>query len=428
MKYRQANQVIGWLRGLTGEAPAARFSDQRLLNSFVNLRDESAFAALMQRHGPMVLGVCRRVLRDAHDADDAFQATFLVLARRAGSITDPEALAGWLYRVAYRTSLKARSAVQRRRGRETSGVVADHPDAAGASDRGDERAIALDDELNRLPTKYRLPLVLCYLEGMSNDEAAAQLGCPVGTLQSQLSRARQRLRVRLARRGLEAPASALLPILPLTAPPATLITATARAAVPFAVGDAGIGGLLSTSVVELAEEGLKTMFLAKLKISIAILLILGGVGAAVGVAASRRSSVPPAVRAITTDLKKETLNADTEKRKQAELRDRKRLQEQIQIAREVADARFKEYAQGQIIMDILFESARSLRDVELEASKTKAERVEALQHYLTRMKDIEDLNQTRLNQGRMSQQDWGPNGRSTARRRSDFAAQVWQIG
>lgn len=406
MKYGQMQQVVGWLRGLTREPTADGMSDQRLLNSFIARRDESAFAALMQRHGPMVLGVCRRVLRDPHDAEDAFQATFLVLARRAGSITNPDALAGWLYGVAYRTSLKARGAVQRRRGRETSGVAADHPDNAGAGDQAHKTAVALHHELNRLPSKYRVPLVLCYLEGMSNDEAAAQLGCPVGTLRSRLSRARQRLRVKLLRRGLEVPGSALVPSLPLTAPPSTLITATARAAVPFAVRNTEIRGLLSARVIELAEGGLKTMFLAKLKITIAILLIIGGVGTAVGVAASRRISVPAAAQAVATDLKKETLNADTEKRKQAELRDKKMLQEQIQIAREVADIRVKEYLQGVITLDVLFESARCLRDVELEASKTKAERVAALEHHLTRMKDIEQTNKDRLDQGRISRQDF----------------------
>src|SRR5262249_17501866 len=148
--------------------------------------DEAAFTALVNRHGPMVLGVCRRVLRPAHDADDAFQATLLVLLRKARPLRRPELLGNWLYGVAHRTALKARTLAAKRRARERP--VVDH--LAGAPSPtaawGDVRPV-LDEEVSRLPAKYRAPVVLCYLEGKTNEEAARLLGCPTGTVFSRLA-------------------------------------------------------------------------------------------------------------------------------------------------------------------------------------------------------------------------------------------------
>src|SRR5205823_3540528 len=154
-------------------------------------RDEAAFAALVRRHGPMVLGVCRRVLRDAHDAEDAFQATFLLLARKAAALRQPDRLGPWLHGVAHRTALKAKAAGVRRRQRERP--LDDLPAAGGGDDLlwRDLRPV-LDDAIGRLPAKYRVPVVLCYLEGRTNAEAARALGCPTGTVATRLARARQR--------------------------------------------------------------------------------------------------------------------------------------------------------------------------------------------------------------------------------------------
>ena len=162
-------------------------------------RDETAFAALVERHGPMVLRVCRSRLGDRHDAEDAFQATFLVLAQKAPSIRTSEAVAGWLLGVACRVSAKARSAARRRMLAEKK--IEPRPDAIAEETRLQPWA-ELYEELERLPEKYRLVLVLCHMEGLTYEQAAMRLGCPIRTVQSRLIRGRERLRGRLVRRGL----------------------------------------------------------------------------------------------------------------------------------------------------------------------------------------------------------------------------------
>ena len=179
---------------------ALALPDDQLLERFVRLRDETAFEALLHRHGPLVFGVCRKLLYDAHDAEDAFQATFLVLARKAGSVAPRSLLGHWLYGVASRVAARVRQTALRR-AREQSG--ADLSAVPGAAEKEDsDLAPLLHEEVRRLPDKYRRPVVLCYLEGMTNEEAAHQLRWPVGTVKGRLSRARALLRARLTRRGL----------------------------------------------------------------------------------------------------------------------------------------------------------------------------------------------------------------------------------
>jgi RNA polymerase sigma factor (sigma-70 family) len=178
-------------------------TDSELLARFLGQRDEAAFELLVWRHGPMVLGICRRVLQDAHDAEDAFQATFLTLARKADSIGRRESLAGWLYTVAQRIALRARARQAHRTSREKP--LADVVVEESACDPSEllawrELRPLVDAEVARLPEKYREVFVLCYLEGKTNEEAAEQLGCPKGTVLSRLSRARKRLRQRLSGR------------------------------------------------------------------------------------------------------------------------------------------------------------------------------------------------------------------------------------
>src|SRR5262249_30842906 len=181
-------------------------ADRELLERFASRRDQDAFAVLVRRHGPMVLGVCRSVLGQAQDAEDASQATFLVLARKAGGLQRPEAVGPWLHGVAYRLALRVRSAAQRNEVRgargDLRGSVAPAADLIVREDH-----TLLHKELARLPARYREPLVLCYLQGSTRDEAAQQLGCPVATLKSRLERGRKLLRTRLARRGLGLPAA-----------------------------------------------------------------------------------------------------------------------------------------------------------------------------------------------------------------------------
>ena len=200
MKTRTLDQARGLLRSTAAPADDRRL-DAELIDRFVAADDDGAFARLVERHGPLVLGVCRRVLRHHHDAEDAFQATFLVLARKARHIRRRAALTAWLYRVAYHLSVKLRGSAGRRRQSERQPPPVAQPPAEDPVAWGDLR-LALDEELGRLPDRYRVPLLLCCLAGRPRDEAAARLGWTLGTLKMQLERGRQLLRTRLARRGL----------------------------------------------------------------------------------------------------------------------------------------------------------------------------------------------------------------------------------
>src|SRR5262245_7719048 len=200
MSKGQLKVILRHLSKRSGPPVAADLSDGELLRRFAASREEGAFAALVQRHGPLVLSVCRRVLRHQQDAEDAFQATFLILARKAGSVRRSESLASWLFGVAHRTALRAKTdAAKRRHHPARSKSVAEPDPPTGASLRELQRL--LDEEVNRLPEKYRAPFVLCCLEGHSRAEAARQLGWNEGTLSGRLALARKQLRQRLARRG-----------------------------------------------------------------------------------------------------------------------------------------------------------------------------------------------------------------------------------
>ena len=172
-------------------------SDTQLLKRFATGRDESAFAALLDRHGPMVMTVCRGVLQDASDAEDAFQATFLVLARKAGSVWAEGQLGGWLHKVAYRIAVRASGDASRRR-RQEHRAARDRAVDYTRVELDDELLPALHEEIARLPAKFRLPIVLCYLEGWTHARAAVELQCGEATLRRRLTAARERLRHRLA--------------------------------------------------------------------------------------------------------------------------------------------------------------------------------------------------------------------------------------
>jgi RNA polymerase sigma factor (sigma-70 family) len=266
-------------------------SDARLLESFLTGRDEAAFTALVWRHGPMVLGVCRRVLRNAHDAEDAFQATFLVLARKAGSIRARELLAPWLYGVAYRTAMKARAMNARRRLKERAAGATPRPPAV-ADDTWDELLERLDGELSRLPEKYRVPVVLCELQGKSRKEAAALLGVPEGTLSWRLAQARKQLARALSRSGVALPAGALVAASAAGVPPA-LLAATARVGTWAAAGETVTAGAVPARVLALAEGVVKTMLLRKLKVVGALALAVCVGAGAVGLGYRTGAAEPP---------------------------------------------------------------------------------------------------------------------------------------
>jgi RNA polymerase sigma factor (sigma-70 family) len=259
-------------------------TDGQLLGQFVAHRDERAFAALVRRHGPMVLAVCRRLLRHTQDAEDAFQATFLVLARKAPSMRDREAVGSWLSGAARLAALKARSMNARRRKKEQQ--VEDMPHPQVRPKEPDRELLALlDAEVGRLPEKYRLPVVLCELEGRTRREVARQLGLPEGTLSSRLATARKLLAKRLARCGTAFSAAGLVAALSQevsAALPPHLVSSTVRAALGLAAGKVAA---VTTPAAVLMKGVLKSMFLAKLKTMVttaALVVALGAAGQAPG--------------------------------------------------------------------------------------------------------------------------------------------------
>jgi RNA polymerase sigma factor (sigma-70 family) len=290
-----ASPILRFIRSI--RAGAARDApDEELLTRFVADRDEAAFAALVHRHGAMVLGVCRRVLRDADRAEDAFQATFLVLVRKAASIGRPGRLGNWLYGVAYRTALKARGRRDRLWAREKPLVDVTPAEAAVNPADREELLAALDEELHRLPERYRSPVVLCYLQGKTREEAARTLGCPRETLATRLLRARERLRGRLARRGVGLSgslfAAALSPSDSLAAVPHALVDATVRGAVS-SVSTSAASAALARAVAWIRGVAI-SMSATKLKVvTVATLtLMTAGLGAGVVVCGDRVSGEP----------------------------------------------------------------------------------------------------------------------------------------
>jgi RNA polymerase sigma factor (sigma-70 family) len=258
-------------------------SDTELLERFVTCRDESAFAALMTRHGAMVFGVCRRVLHHAQDTEDAFQATFLVFVRKAASIGRRELLGNWLYGVAARVAARARLLAAKRHTREATDMER-IANAARETSSPPELPAAIAEEVQRLPAKYRGPVVLCYMEGRTNEEAAAELRWPVGTVKGRLARARELLRKRLTRRGLvlsgAAFSAALSPgVLAETLPP-TVFDGSLKATMGFATGDATAAGLVSAQALALTKGVLHTMFLTKVNslaaLALAMAVLIGG--------------------------------------------------------------------------------------------------------------------------------------------------------
>lgn len=252
-------------------------SDSRLLERFLADRDEAAFTALVRRHGAMVFGVCRRVLHHEQDAEDAFQATFLILARKAASLRVERSLGGWLHEVAFHLALRARETTARRQSNEKEiHAVTPTEDAAMEASRRELRLL-LDEELRQLPAKYREPLILCYLEGKTNEQAARQLGWPAGSMSRRLARGRELLRRRLVHRGLTLSVGALTAGLveqsAAAAVPPGLIASVVRLAVQASAS------AIPASVAALVEERVRGMVLARLRMPLFLALTAMAVGA-----------------------------------------------------------------------------------------------------------------------------------------------------
>jgi RNA polymerase sigma-70 factor (ECF subfamily) len=284
MPSRRPAAVLDHLRQAALQSGAAAPPDGELLECFVARREEDAFEALVRRHGPMVLGVCRRVLQNDADAEDAFQATFLVLARKAASVRPRGMVGNWLHGVARNTALRAKAMNRRRRRAERAAGATPRRD--GPADGWADLPAVLDEELAALPEKYRAPIVLCELEGRTIREASRQLGWPQGTVATRLSRGRAALAARLTRRGLGSAAGSLAVVVGYgsasAAVPAPLVVATVEAATAVAAGPAAAAGVIPDGVAALTEGVVKAMLVAKLKVRTAALLAVLVLGAGGG--------------------------------------------------------------------------------------------------------------------------------------------------
>jgi RNA polymerase sigma factor (sigma-70 family) len=270
--------LLQQIRRMANEKAFKDASDGDLVKRFLLHRDEAAFVVLLKRHGPMVLQVCQRIQGNEHDAEDTFQATFLLLARKASTIRKRESVASWLYGVAHRLAIGMKGSGLRRQQRERQAADM-RSKTQGSAEACVDLEATLDDALRQVPEKYRAPLLLCYLEDKTQEEAAKHLGCPLGTVRSRLARGRDRLREVLERHGVRLSATALAAALAGTSASAavrpTLVRATAKAAIEFASGKAA-AALVSAQAAALVERGLRTMMIIKLTSTTAVAVVMVG--------------------------------------------------------------------------------------------------------------------------------------------------------
>jgi RNA polymerase sigma factor (sigma-70 family) len=398
---RVATSDLG--RIFLGETVAG-LSEWQLLERYLEGRDELAFKALVARHGPMVLGVCRRMLSDQTDVEDAFQATFLVLVRRARQLGPADALGPWLYGVAARVALRARSDAARRRRIEPISQ-------RYSSDSGDRPAIdrelgeVLDQELDRLPTKYRSPIVLCYLEGQTHEEAARQLKWPIGTVKGRLARARDLLRSRLVRRGLGPAVAALSPAIARDASAALheeLVDRTVQSAFKVAFG-LGAAHVVSTSITSLVEGVLTSMFIDTLKWA-GLAVIVSGLALTGAVVSARqetgqRERKPSEVVASASDASSTKWQADGEAASAVRSVDRVKSAERtltladlqkdlVRAARLEWEHSYRDYLGNDTGLERTYQASKRLMDAEQERASAVAERATAAKAHLDRVREM----------------------------------------
>jgi RNA polymerase sigma factor (sigma-70 family) len=278
--------LVDYLRRQVREVDRSMPDDAVLLDRFDRERDVAAFELVVWRHGPMVLNVCSRILRDAQLAEDAFQATFLTLVRKASTVSKRHAVGAWLYKVAFRTALRARRVEQKRASLQIPLEQVPARRVTNDETWSDSRPV-LDEEINRLPTKYCQPVVLCHIEGRTLTEAAGILGWPRGTVAVRLARARALLRRRLVRRGITLSA-AMAGVLSLhKTVSAELIQHTVRGVIVCTAGGTTVTGVLSSSVLSLSKGVLRSMLLSKIKIGALVLAATVAVGSSAGWVAQR---------------------------------------------------------------------------------------------------------------------------------------------
>ncbi len=423
MAHATTGALTDQLAGLFDVGTCTGFSDGELLERFRARRDEGgerAFESLVTRHGPMVWGICRNVLEDPSDVHDAFQAVFLVLSRRADAIRKTESVGSWLYGVTVRVAARARATAIHRRARErrilaVASATAMAGEGPGTSRGGavdyDDGAAVVHEEIVRLPERYREPIVLCYFEGLTHDEAAARLGWPVGTVRSRLARARDRLRGRLERRGVTAP-SAIGPmaawIVSSQETSAALRAATAslpvpvpaslaRNAVRLSAGQAATAGSWPSGSLTLADGVLRAMMLKKLTVAACAIAWVGiGCGTGAFMVRRARAQAPPGPASATRSADKPPAPMIAPKSPETP----PLLQELVDAARERLDAQRAFYEEGRITVDRFIEASAQSERVELLAAKSDDERRTIRHRHVDRLKEIERRERAELQVGR----------------------------
>jgi len=401
-----ANVVLKHIRTLVTAQTSDRLPDGQLLRRYTSERDEAAFGELVRRHGPLVLGVCRRVLHNLHDAEDAFQATFLVLARKAGSVRPRHMVANWLHGVAHRTALKSRVAAAKCQQREGEAVDMSATKPDNAILWSDLKSV-LDEEIQRLPTRYRAAFVLCHIEGKSNDEAARQLGCSKGTIGSRLSRARERLRARLTKRGITLSTTAFVAAVTEQTASATVPSALAatilKAALTVVAGGAATG-IVSTQVITLMEGVLRAMFITKLKIAASVVLALGLVVGASLTGYGALSARPTQDNTPDGPQTKERPKADDFEERRAAIELQRTLLPLMEkrLAAAKIHAKMEEFLAGRIMVDAFLEASQNLLKAQQEMSDKPIDRLKMLEMQFERMRILQQILEARFKAGKAS--------------------------
>jgi RNA polymerase sigma factor (sigma-70 family) len=385
---------------LLSSPPPEPSSDADLLDRFARLRDETAFTDLVHRHGPMVHNVCRRVLGDAHAAEDSAQAVFLVLARKADALRRPDALSSWLYGVAYRVARKAqgRRCCSRSQGLAGAAEPADpRPDPLAELSARDLLAV-LEQEVQRLPEPSRQAVVLCCLEGLSQEETAVRLGCSPGAVKGRLERGRRLLHHRLEKRGLSLSAVlGVAEVARVSAVPTAGLSSIVTAATRFAAGQVA-KGTIDVQVVALAEGVLRAMFLNKLKITAGVLLTIALAGTAAGVL-TLAAAKPTAPLANTPKTDKDKADATTS------ARIRKLQVERRDTLKKELETRQQEFRVGRATIDTYLETSSRLLEAELDLATTAQQRIAAHAAHLKLAKDAEENTAIRHNAGQLKLAD-----------------------
>jgi RNA polymerase sigma factor (sigma-70 family) len=411
MASERGGVVLRQIGHLFGLGTASGLTEWQLVHRYARLGDEAAFAALVARHGPMVLGVCRRLLSDPSDVEDAFQATFLVLIRKARALGPNDPVGHWLYGVARRVALRARSDSTRRRSRERpiATVVASHASTEDDVSLGDLRQV-IDHELGRLPASYRTAVVLCYLQGMTHEDAAQLLGWPLGTVKGRLARARDLLRARLTRRGLATTLSsgALAGWLSRDATagvPEHWSETVVKLAVQITAGRA-TAGLVSVSAAALAEGVLWAMTIHQLKAAALALGVLACVAVGAGAFARQSKDGGDTPKAKTAALEAASDNSTASKTKAVDLFKAKPDPEPVddsarRIAKQGFDMALENFQAGTVDADKVHTWSNRIYELDVENAE-KPRQIEALASHRQRMEQLESVAKSHLGQNERS--------------------------